>query len=282
MLIKEYKYLAGTEKRDGYYAIPEMSRNDPCTPQYQKLLNLNIELTAKTAFIYVDGFSLSQAEPVFADGPKDLYVPAIKNGVSFMAHEWMRSFKNPQMITNFEIISSTCAAGIQAIKSAENFLSSKEVDEVIIIAAERTTFNTLRLFKELRIPIMCGDAFVYMKLVKGENTTSFPRVVDAKWKFNFENNPFYFTRETLDNLIPKYNVDYVKLHGTGTKSNSVAEAGIAQLGKTIIYKDRIGHTQGASSLVETCMVLDNDKVSGNILVTANGLGGFYGSFLLVK
>jgi hypothetical protein len=30
------------------------------------------------------------------------------------------------------------------------------------------------------------------------------------------------------------------------------------------------------------MVLDDPKIKGRILVTANGLGGFYGSFLVVK
>ena len=105
---------------------------------------------------------------------------------------------------------------------------------------------------------------------------------DPVWKYTYQQNPFYFPKEVLDTLIPEYPVDYVKLHGTGTPSNTEGESGLASIGTPITYKQDIGHTQGVSALLETCMVLDDSKIKGRILVTANGLGGFYGSFLVVK
>ena len=91
-----------------------------------------------------------------------------------------------------------------------------------------------------------------------------------------------FPQEVLDTLAPDHPVDFVKLHGTGTASNTLAENNLAALGIPVVYKNIIGHTQGVSSLLETCMVLDDPEISGNILVTANGLGGWYGCFTLIK
>ena len=42
--------------------------------------------------------------------------------------------------------------------------------------------------------------------------------------------------------------------------------------------------QGASALVEICMLLDDENVSSDepILCVASGMGGFYGSCVLYK
>ena len=78
-----------------------------------------------------------------------------------------------------------------------------------------------------------------------------------------------------------YPVDFVKLHGTGTTSNTEAEFGLSQLGGNILLKPDIGHTQGISSLLETCIVIDDIYVEGKVLCTANGFGGYYGAFTLL-
>lgn len=53
----------------------------------------------------------------------------------------------------------------------------------------------------------------------------------------------------------------VKTHGTGTKSNNVAEKAALEstLDKFVAtsYKQVIGHTMGASGLLETCLLIDN-------------------------
>jgi hypothetical protein len=276
MRIIDYKSFHGSEKREGYIAIPELHRTQSSVKQFIKLADLDITLTRPTAFLYVDGFSMSPSESGLNTSNVDNYHPVIKSGAAYIAHEWIYTFKNREHLVKVDIMSGTCAAGIQALYEAQRLLWEGEVEEVIIIGGERTTEDTMRLFKELRIPVTCGDGFAFMRLEMGYDITN------VVWKYAFSKNPFMFRKEDLDTLAPGYHIGYVKLHGTGTAANTEAESGLAKLATPIIYKDSIGHTQGVSALVETCMLLDDPKIRGRILVTANGLGGFYGAFLLTK
>ena len=276
MHISEFKYVKGTVKEDGYVAIPELKRDRPSVGQFIKMANLDIVLTRPTAFLYVDGFLVSQADNGMREPARVSKSAIMKSGTSYIAHEWVHTFKNKEHLKHVNMITSTCASGVQAVWEAKALLNSGMVEEVIIIGAERITDSTISLFKELRIPITCGDGFAYMRLCNGKG------INDPVWKYTYQQNPFYFPKEVLDTLIPEYPVDYVKLHGTGTPSNTEGESGLAGIGIPLTYKQDIGHTQGVSALLETCMVLDDPKIKGRILVTANGLGGFYGSFLVVK
>jgi len=72
-------------------------------------------------------------------------------------------------------------------------------------------------------------------------------------------------------------IDLIKTHGTGTRSNNQAEtAGIeAVFGERFVatgYKQHIGHTMGASSLVETLMAID-DARRGVVRGIRNRTGG---------
>jgi 3-oxoacyl-(acyl-carrier-protein) synthase len=68
------------------------------------------------------------------------------------------------------------------------------------------------------------------------------------------------------------NITIVKTHGTGTKSNNLAEK--MALEETLSefvatsYKPTIGHTMGVSGLLETCMLLD-DLAQGFVPKIAN-------------
>lgn len=62
--------------------------------------------------------------------------------------------------------------------------------------------------------------------------------------------------------ISSSDIRIVKTHGTGTKSNNQAEKAALQqiFHREFIatsYKQRIGHTMGASGLLETCLLLDD-------------------------
>jgi hypothetical protein len=276
MHISDFKYFKGTVKENGYVAIPDLKRDRPSVGQFIKMANLDIVLTRPTAFLYVDGFLVSQSDNGMREPVKVSKAAILKSGTSYIAHEWVYTFKNKEHLKHVNMITSTCASGVQAIWEAEALLESGMVEEVIVIGAERTTDATLSLFSELRIPVTCGDGFAYMRLCRGYG------IHDPVWKYTYQQNPFYFPKEVLDTLKPEYPVDYVKLHGTGTPSNTEGESGLAAIATPITYKQDIGHTQGVSALLETCMVLDDPEIMGKILVTANGLGGFYGSFLVVK
>jgi hypothetical protein len=279
MQISEYKYITGTEQREGYFAIPELKRDVSSANEFIKLAALDINVKKNTGFIYVDGFTVSQAESGVGKSLSTKYMVAVCSGSSYIMHKWISSLSKPENIVCAEVVSGTCASGIQAIKKAQEWLDSGQCEEVIVIGGERTSQDTLRLFKELRIGIMCGDGFVYLKLNKKITSNTISHI---NWKFAYNKNPFYFSKEQINKLIPTIPVGYVKLHGTDSPSNTKAEEDLEDLGIPIKYKSAIGHTQGISSLLETCLVMEDNSVKNRVLVTANGFGGFYGSFILTK
>ncbi len=277
MRIVDYKHIVGTEHRDRLVAIPELDRNKLAASQFIKLADLNIELKVPTAFLYLAGTTVDQSEAGLGTG-NGVFFPAIKSGTSFCAHQWVGSFQNAHLVQHMEIIEGTCAAGINAIRRAGEILLEpfNDIEEVIIIGHERITDEVIRSFKELGMPIICGDGFVYMRLSEGYDISA------IKWRWSYNPNPFNFVSDDLNTLIPTYRVGYVKLHGTGTPNNDAAESDLEKLATPLKYKPEIGHTQGISALLETCLVLADPNIRGRILVTANGFGGYYGAFTLTK
>lgn len=275
MRIIDFKHITGTDRQERLIAIPELKRDKLAATQFVKLAELDIELTRPTAFLYLGGTTVDQSEAGLGTG-NGVYFPAIKSGTSFCGHQWIRQFKNIEHLVHFEVVEGTCAAGVHALYRAQQLLYSMDIDEVIIIGHERITDEVIRSFQELGMDIVCGDGFVYMRLEQGYD------ISDIKWKWAYNPNPFCFTKENLNTIIPTYRIGYVKLHGTGTENNTTAEEDLENLATPLKYKPEIGHTQGISALIETCMVLADDKVRGRILVTANGFGGYYGAFTLTK
>lgn len=201
MRIIDYTAIHGTESLDGFIAISGLDRNRPSTPQFINLAKLNIELTRPTAFLYIDGVSFTPSDAGIGTSAIDPSVAVIKTTSSYCAHSWVRTFKNKEHLVKVDTISGTCAAGIQALYEADILLNSALVEEVVIIGCERISEATLKLFKELMIPVTCGDGFVFMRLEKGKG------IKDVKWKYQFSNNPFQFSRETINSLKPDYPVD---------------------------------------------------------------------------
>lgn len=103
-------------------------------------------------------------------------------------------------------------------------------------------------------------------------------------------------------------INIIKTHGTGTKSNNIAEMyAIESIFRHFVatsYKPRIGHTMGASGLLETCLLLDDlavgvvpkilnrtspddrylsedaENPGGLILSLASGMGNVYSAAVL--
>lgn len=126
-----------------------------------------------------------------------------------------------------------------------------------------------------------------------EDGQGFARAIEGTLKFANEN---------------RHKISIVKTHGTGTKSNNIAEKAAIEscLDEFVAtsYKQRIGHTMGASGLLETCLLIDDIKKgvvpaipnrtnedhrylshdvappSGMILSLAAGMGNVYSAALL--
>ena len=281
MHIIDYKYIHGTLNNGSSIVIPELDRGKASVQQFINLADLNITLDKPTAFLYIDGASRSPSESTLNTVAAPGHVIRVKSVIAYVHHEWVKTFEGKEHLVKVDVMTGTCAAGIQAMYEANRLLNDGVIKEVIIIGSERITEHTKAVFSELQMPITCGDGFVYMRLCDTEEGCRHD-IYDVQWKYTHQRNPFSFTKDTLNTLIPDYQVDYIKLHATGTASNTAAEADLANIAKPITYKDAIGHTQGVSSLIETCLVLDDPSISGKVLVVANGLGGFYGSFTLIK
>lgn len=86
---------------------------------------------------------------------------------------------------------------------------------------------------------------------------------------------FVKATKMAQSLAGSTDIQVVKTHGTGTASNNLAErAAITQLlgGEGYVataYKPRIGHTLGASGLLESCLLFDNIRSTGRIPAILN-------------
>lgn len=285
MFILDYNYVKPTIDKGDYIAAKGVDRASHISECY--LPNIPaISLTQRTAVLYSAGFTIHQAETrklpadnyCFAGSiPAQDYSMIIKESSLHAMHKWIGSMLHNELVVHANINSNTCASSMYALWEAEQLLTSGKVDEVIIIAEERTSYNTLRIFNEHRIPLVCGDGFAIIRLT---NKKSDLEVKDTKWEYSYQTNPFKTTKEGYA-LIDTPS-DNINPHGTHTATNDIAEAPLLLNRNVIEYKPTIGHTQGVSGLLELCMTIDEPSITGSTLCVASGLGGFYGSCILHK
>ena len=285
MHIRDYYYIKPTIDCGDHMEIDGINREDYAVSQFIDRAP-KIVLDKKTAVLYAPGTGISQSESRDPTKVNSRYVGSvplcdggmlIKELTSYHLHKWIGSMENNELVIFASINNNACASSMYALYEAERLLRDNEVEEVIIISDERSSFNTVRIFKEHGIPLIVGDALAIVRLVK-EGLGS--QVVETKWSYEWNRNPFGVTKTGYLNVDNK--ADVVKTHGTGTTNNSEAEQ-ILEKGRQVIkYKHEIGHTQGASALLELCMLLDDKSVEGRILCVAAGLGNVYGSCILDK
>ena len=287
MFVIDYFYKVPTVDKNDHIEIEGINREDYATDQYRRIAP-TIKLTKPTAVLYAGGASISQSENRNASNVPDKYAGTvsyqdsqifIKEINAYSMHKWIGDMKNNEFVVYASINGNSCASSMYSLYEAERLLNNDEVEEVIIIAEERTSFNTIRIFKEHYIPLTVSDGLAIVRLSKSDNGNNI-EITDTKWKYEWNRNPFGVTKKgylTIDNKT-----DMVKLHGTGTPANNKAEEVLTTNKDSINYKSKIGHSQGASALLELCMAIDDENAKGDILCVASGLGGFYGSCILHK
>jgi 3-oxoacyl-(acyl-carrier-protein) synthase len=287
MFIKDYSYLKATEHYEDRIAIPELTREGYATKEFMSLIDAP-KLTKRTAVLFVGGFGIHQSESrrVTTTNPRHVgsvdYQPTsliTKEGTAYSMHQWIGAMENNHLVVHASINTNTCASAMHSIYEAEQLLKSGVAEEVIVIAEERTSFNTLRIFKEHRIPLTCSDGFAMVTFTMEPSKLE---VTDTKWFYSYDRNPFKTTTEAYAIVDTDKPIDQVKPHGTRTPINDVAETELVKDRKAIYYKDLVGHSQGTSALLELCMLAEDADVSGSTLCVASGFGGFYGSCILHK
>lgn len=283
MVISKYLYEAGIGIKEDRVELLE-NRSSYMTNDYiRKFANeiREINLEGKVGVLYAAGASLHQGESRCYKGEyiNSLEIqpsgPIIKELTAYMLHKYIGLLNEGNDIVYANINSNTCASSMYSIWEAKQLIDNRIVDHAVIIAEEKTSFNTIRIFHEHCIDVIPGEGFALV-IVSREGTGI--RLLDAKWEYLYNRNPFLVNVNGYRKV--KCEADIVKGHKTGTDQNDMAE--IEAFGSVYGYKDKIGHCQGASGLIELCMVLEDNKLKGKILCTASGLGGFYGSCLVEK
>ena len=283
MKLSNYFYKVGDTNYGDRIGVSELDSRDCMTPQYIDMFYNelgSIKLVGKTALLYVGGVGIAASEcrrvnetVVGSVGIND-NVLVIKTTQAYMLHKYAGLLVRNNNIVYASISSTTCASSLHSLYEAERLLSS-EVDNVVVIAEEKTSSETLRIFYEHDIPLIVGEGFACVVLT---NEVDGIQVTDTKWAYEYNRNPFAVTASGYESVYTA--CDVVKGHKTGTAVNDKAEE--EAFGEVVGYKGTIGHCQGASGLIELCMVADDEALSGRVLCVASGLGNWYGSCILRK
>jgi hypothetical protein len=286
MYINEYDYIIATEENSDYISINDLNRTDYIYNYSLEHIHLNMVLDKPTAILYAAGTTISTSEcrdgtkinPRLAGSiPLFKSTAGIRETTAYAMHKWIGKMTNKEFIVYANINCNTCSSSMYSLWEAEMLLKNKVCDEVIIITEEKSSFSTTRIFKELNIPLMVSDGIAVMRLGKEKRKN---QITDCKWSYEYNVNPFLTTKSGYAKVDTDCN--QIKPHGTGTNTNDAAEASLVSYRDSIYYKDVIGHSQGASALLEICLLLDDNRYSGDTLCVASGLGGFYGSCIVKK
>jgi hypothetical protein len=285
MVLTNYFYEVSTTVLEDRVELLE-ERSGYMTAMYSKRFKdqiNSIQLDGKIAVLYVGGAGIHNAETREYKGNYECSVDVQEDGAvikklqAYMMHRYIGMLHNSgNNVTYANVSSDTCASSMYSLYEAERLLKDKTVDHVVIIAEEKTSRDTIRIFHEHHIEVKPGECFALAVFSReGEGTT----VGSCKWEYSYNRNPFLVNEEGYRKVATA--CDVVKGHQTGTEQNDNAEKAV--FGDNIVgYKSKIGHCQGASGLIEVLLVIDDEDIAGNVLCTASGLGGFYGSCLVEK
>lgn len=282
MKVLSYKYLLPNESG----IIPELERSGYMTPQYINLVQeylSTVILTGKVAFLYAAGVVLLASEArntkdkqIYRERALDSSI-CIKELAAYSMHKWIGSFNGKENIQYANINANTCASSMFSLYEAEQLLN-QGFDQVVIVAEEKTSYNTIRVFDEHKIDLKIGEGLAIIHLGKATNPAD-EDITNCQWSYEYNRNPFGVTSTGYAAVFNES--DYINPHGTGTSINEDAESTVYGTIEQLRYKEQIGHTQGVSGLIEVCMILD-ENIQGNVLCVSSGLGGFYGSCIIRK
>ena len=285
MFVKDYFYITADllmpngsmlisdtlDKRDGYM-------NEVFYGLYKDEIN-KFKTIGKTALLYIGGagehHSVSRN---FNLTPKG--VMPVKSQLGYIASKTAKRLGN---ISYLSINSNACASSMFALKEAYELLENG-FDDVIIYGEEWVEEVELFLFRQHGIDLVCSDGFFILHLVK-ESSNTFAQIDKPSWIWNDDKSPFEVSKEGYLKAMENFKsekFDLIKTHGSGTPQNNKAELEAIHeyftYTNTMEFKSYIGHSQGVSTGLELCMLLDsfmgNNK---HILINASGLGNFYGS-----
>lgn len=277
MYLNNFKFLVGNPTID--FLDREKFMNVQYIKYVEEFIN-SIELGDNVAFLYAAGPAIHHSDS------RNIKNLSPSSGIPIKSQIGYNVFNIARIIPSVNYSSSnanTCASSIYSIHEAKRLLKEGYTD--VIVYAEEMSEPTLELlFKQLSIDITCTDG---MAIIHLSNNKSDVEIEDTSWKWNADSSPMSVSEEGYTKVLKELysdSVSFVKSHGTGTSRNDSSELGaINKFGTpdVISFKDKIGHTQGASGLIELCMLIESKMCTCKTgIVLASGLGGFYGGIRL--
>lgn len=258
------------------------------TTEYIKLYKselFDVTNKGKTALLYAAGPVVHHSDGRDINNLTIAGGIVIKSQVGFNVHNIAKRFDNIDYVS---INGNTCSSSCYSFHEAKQLLE-QGFDDVIVYAEEVTESTQVLLFEQLGADVTCGNGVVRVHLTKSKTNKSLAEITDTCWVWCNDKSPMSVSSEGYKKIIRDigYDCDVVKPHSTGTDRNDTEEdTAISDLlpkAELIKYKQEIGHTQGASTAIEICMLLEdarsNDKTT---LCLASGMGGFYGGIRIVR
>ena len=285
MKINSYFYKIADSKSNLGMIIDGIDRDQVTYQAYSKITNnycSNVTSIGegKQALIVVGGPMSTHSDVRNVLGTSKDSSIAVKMIGGYGAYNIARMFKH-FTFDLIEIDAMTCASGVSAVHKACNLFKSGYTD-IIVYASDVIEETQLLLFKQLGVDLTCGDGVGILHLTSVGDFS----VLDTSFCWNKDSSPMSVSKEGYCKGVSSLNTDggdLVKMHGSGTSRNTEMELeAIKDFDcKKVEYKSEIGHTQGASSIVEICIMLDREEFT-KALVLASGLGGFYGGCIISK
>jgi len=199
--------------------------------------------------------------------------------------------------------STACISGHMAMKMAKLLIDSGELDRVLIISADNgTSYDLVEFFTTAgacttlktegtdKATFRLGQGANFLVLENSESykeTSNMPsaELLSVEVASEHYSNPLGMDEagEGYRRVISKYHkdVEYVKIHGTGTADNKIELEVINEFltdYKILKYKDRIGHTLGSNSNIEMCMAIESN--AGVIMSISAGMGNVFSSVVV--
>lgn len=281
MKVLNYKYILP----DTNGLVADLNRSGYMTAQYIEKLGefmSSLQLSGVVAVLYAAGVVVSSSEARNVGTVKHELQPVNTSGLcikelsAYSMHKWIGLLNEPHKVQYASINGNTCASSMFSLYEAEHLLSNG-FDQVIIVTEEMTSYNTVRIFQEHNIDLKIGEGCAIIHLGKAESPAD-EDITNCKWSYEYNRNPFGVTSSGYEKVLSE--CDIINPHGTGTDNNEQAESIYDK--PQLRYKEKYGHTQGVSGLLEVCLTLDDPLRGIDVLCISSGLGGFYGSCIVHK
>ena len=286
MVVESYKLIVGDNRSDDNksHIISSINRENYMTAEFMKITSeymKNLVSGKKNALLYAGGPAVHHSDGRNISNLLPFGSIALKSQIGLNIYTIARGFKNFDF-DYMNINGNTCASSMHCIYEAYKLIHNEGYDKVIVYASDLVEPSQLLVFEQLGIDIVCGDGLAII-VFSSECENPLCKIDSVSWSWNCDPSPMTVTKEGYIKMMSSLNLENItgiKPHGTGTGRNDEAEGNaIESVGLSNVnsykYKEEIGHTQGASSAIELCILIDR-KISGNTAIFASGLGGFYG------